>query len=482
MPFIDQALLSQKIHDKKQKLIAETMASIGSKGLCSVKHVRNQCVTSITQVQEEEGTICVNSLDLREITDNERRIILRMAVDEEFCGIFGISLERQWTFQHRDNSELRNKEIAERLSSSMVFILQPPKNDEVILKEAELDWDTGKVNIPPSMRIKFYTNRKEDGISANRARNRFLTDEGLQVPSSGRILEIKTEHIFPMSEVLAVLVPEHLVSLAKQHFPHLHINPVPQKLKNFIHLPMMMDLLHQEKIGGSLAVEAPDYYSVLDRWLTEKSITEFSLHCVRLATSFDMDVRPIASMNESLDLLNITHAQVVNSYPDGSGWALFHRRYSFNLSDSLNDAFIRTSIYGHLIEKIKKNCTPLIELQKKIVLARGDLSLQLLKNISLLKFNLLSQLGIRLIAHPRILAHYYVVVDAKQLTHVKRIIESSEKKEAMKTISAVTQGFWCRKRVYEVHLANQHVSEAQKILAGAQETLANTQQRLPSYS
>lgn len=72
------------VYTEQQCLIENTFKSISRLGLVPLQQIPKEEVvpTSVTQVQAMQGSICVNFLNLKDATPNERELALQLAVYE----------------------------------------------------------------------------------------------------------------------------------------------------------------------------------------------------------------------------------------------------------------------------------------------------------------------------------------------------------------------------------------------------------------
>ncbi len=307
------------IGDTQLEALKAVLESINTNGLIPANKIPNKVLTNpVTNCQLIDGDICVNYVNLSQAKPIEIKATMAMAVDEEYCGIYGICLERQWPFQRFSSPKLLHLEISDRLMQSVVFILNPPqKNPKITMVYC------GKIPI----KVASYEDEQQEGFSQSRGKS-IVT--GFEMPHSNNLTEIKTPHNFKKNEVKAVLVPEHLAALAAEIFCDLPIIPVISKKLKLNSLPKILEHYHNEKLAKPIEIEAPDYLNALTIYCEKNKLTEFSLHAVRLHTSCDFMVRSISKVLGSEQVLKSTHAKIAQKFDDDSAFIIVHKSYGQN--------------------------------------------------------------------------------------------------------------------------------------------------------
>lgn len=380
-------------------------------------------------------------------------------------------MERRWSFQQPNDPELVLGEMSERLMNSIVFILQPPSRNECVVQAAN------EAQISPGTYVASYADG--DGFSADRARARLLVGvSGQNAPSCNRIVEIKTSHQFPKSEILAILAPKELCDLAKKYFPDSPIRPVNRARKALHRIPGILKIMHGAMIAGIADVIAPDYYTAINEWQRETGRTRFSIHSVRLATSFDFDTRPVASLTASEAILTATKAKIMVRYENDSAWVLVHRAYSTNLTQYFERAKIALPdvAYQGMRTALSEHLQWYDELSK----AKGDWRFNKINTaLSQRQQAWLASVGVRLTPHQRVPNTYYAYLPDHKQQVAQQIIDNVDRFESqVAKLSQVMQGFWTRKCMFKASQAQKKVLEARRALSQAEETFEVAKSRL----
>ncbi len=315
--------VSQQIIEHKNSQIQNVLRSIQRRGIVPLAAISKDCqVNFILGSSETQQNVCVNYLDLSKCTVDQCKHAIKVAVWEEYTGIFGISLERAWPFAVQQNPALVQEEITQRLCNNIVFVLAPPNKP----------CKQGRLAASPSIRVnkcyEFFKQKEEqlstDGMSQQRG-------QCLDLDSSvaPEVTEIKTSHHFKDEEILAVLVPQHLVPLLPEEFATGFKDKIilvenTKTLKPIAKIPQSLTILHKETITPGTSFSVPDYEKVIYEKILPQH-QQFSLHAVRLQTNFDFIPRYIANLSQNTALINASQAIVLTEYPDNSGWVLVHK-------------------------------------------------------------------------------------------------------------------------------------------------------------
>lgn len=256
--------------------------------------------------------ICVNYLDLRQQSLQSESDALKTAMWEEFTGVFGISVERVYPLEN-----LR-EEIIIRLANNIVFVLEPPK---VILGKPSTVNDAhrrdSKIN-------RGYTT--QDGYS--RQGRKLLTDQNI-VGNSAIVTEIKTKHKFLKKDIICALVPSDLMILASSCLINIKLIEVPSRSVALQKLPQLLEDNHQQRLEQSITcTNVPDYEKIIMSSILP-SHKQFSLHAVRLTTSYDLTPRFVANIQVSRELLEKISAKVVYATNSDSSWIVHNKRFSY---------------------------------------------------------------------------------------------------------------------------------------------------------
>lgn len=293
------------------------LESINQRGLCSLNKIPSGILTNpVLQTQNLDGNICVNYLNFENASTAEIVQAVQVAVFEEYCGVYGISLERQWPFQRFESKALFHQEMFERLNHSIVFLLAPPTLGKGIYP-----------SMPQSVVASYTLSRGEfDGITQSRGRN--LLD--CSTDSCTRISEIKTTHHFHKREICAAFVPEGLYEVARAILKDIQVIPVTPCIKKFRAIPEILKIFHSHVLNQELSLTVPDYCSAIFSHIQQNKIKECSLHAVRLQTQFDFITRKVKSIVENADILEKTSSTIQHVYPDNSAWIIVHKNYGFS--------------------------------------------------------------------------------------------------------------------------------------------------------
>jgi hypothetical protein len=325
---VNFADIQQSLQAYVDKLNSNIFDSIAQNGLVPLGSIDKKCLVNFVlgTSPKVQQNICVNYLDLQGCNEKKINAAITVALWEEYTGLFGISLERAWPFSSCQQQNIFIDQVKQRIFQNIVFVLKPPAEKVIACKIP---------NTNKSIQVCYQKNNffSTDGFS--QVRGLFLT--GSSDVTSEHVTEIKTEKHFSSDDILAVLVPEHLMALAKKYFPDsFNIITVPMAKPHVAlsRIPTILSLLHGQLVaeGGALTCPAPDYEKILK----EKIIPQygnFSLHAVRLITPYDISMRYIDNLSNTQKILEATQAEIVTRYADGSGWALVHASQVFKPSD-----------------------------------------------------------------------------------------------------------------------------------------------------
>src|SRR5215218_4732971 len=110
------------------KAIKGVFSSVNEHGILPPNQIpKTVLINPVSQSKEVSDTLCVNYINLRDSKDEHVDRALHFALEEEYHGAYGISLERQWPFQDFPSGILRKTEAEARLMNSVLFVLAPPK-------------------------------------------------------------------------------------------------------------------------------------------------------------------------------------------------------------------------------------------------------------------------------------------------------------------------------------------------------------------
>lgn len=453
------------IDDIQQRAVRESLESINKVGLRPLSQIESHVlVNPVTQIQRLDDNICVNYVNLSGATKAEVASVLEIAITEEYCGVYGISLERQWPFQRFSSPDLLEKEASERLMNCVVFVLKPPILSSITY------------TLPGTKRpteLAFYQVDGElDGFSQQRGKSLVATTDAHSI--SNRITEVKTNHSFPREEMLAVLVPEHMMKIASSIYKDIKIIPVPTKLQRFTSIPEILSKFHDETITAPLVMHAPDFLSTLSTFIAGRKIEKFSLHAVRLHTTFDFVVRPMINLSKNEELRDAIHARLFkHSAEEDNGWIVIHKNWGLS-KQPLFDALVwkRELPQGH-IDKMRLAVAPNEELYRQLIKTKGPVSINhIYADLSKGQLVLLDKLDVHVVKH----AHYYVISSRPEVKpKVTEIIDNFESIQSLcaTKIQSVFRGFFARKTV-------EHFKAKQDELARAQDKFNVAEAKLRS--
>lgn len=338
----------------------EILSSIRAYGLLN-PHKISQDILSNQTVQSGfvNEHICVNYVNLKEASVEEKKIAYIAAFDEEYLGVSGISLERTHPLQKISNPELCHLEIQQRIMHQVVFILNPPKLLPFKKKPAGAQFSTD---------LAFYSEKLDDGFSQTREKNMFTNQN---TPDCIRVTEIKTARAFNSKDIIAILAPEFLYEMCRSIFSDVEIISVNSCQKTLKCLPNMLKMYFDEYLPAPLSLNVPDYARALDGFCDAQKLTQFSLHAVRLNTPLDFNLRPIINWREHVAFLSSIKAQMAHEYNDTLAWFWIHKQYS--VSKEL------------MITNLKKNGLPDIYLSN--VIKSNKASIQKFNQLVSLKGN-----------------------------------------------------------------------------------------------
>ena len=252
-----------------QELNSAIFKSIAKNGLISLSKIKQECLVNfVLGTSSVQSSICVMLLDFKSCSTYEIDSAIKIALWEEYTGVFGISLERAWPFVSPNKPDILKEQIIQRLCQNIVFVLKPPPFHVTIPEHG---------TIPGSKRNDAYVYSNNDGPSQER--NAFLTGSNL---ACEKVTKLKTDISFSSEDILYILVPEKLMTLASQHFPNKKIIPVPMTHDPVIinKVPQILNYLHnQEEYPKGISCRVPDYETVLKEKILPK-YKDFSLHAV----------------------------------------------------------------------------------------------------------------------------------------------------------------------------------------------------------
>lgn len=448
------------IPNTKQQAIQGVLQSINHHGLVPLSQIPKSVLANpVAQVQSIDGDICVNYVNLRKADSAETRLALSLAVEEEWCGIYGICLERQWTFQRFSSIELLQAEASARLMQSIVFILNPPqkKIGNCIVSGGELSTDI--VSYEPG----------KDGFAQQRARS---VSTGLKMAYSNRITEVKTPHNFKKNEIKAVFVPEQLVDMAREFFTDLKIIPVISKVVTLHAIPKILELYHNEILKKPLKVEAPDYLGAIHTFCENEHLTTFSLHAVRLHTDFDFIVRPISRVTGNEHIIHSTYAKIAKQFDDDSAFIIVHKNYGQSKLNLIERLRVHKFLPEDCIVKMERGCQFSIAMNTNLTQLKGGLIISnAYKDLSEVQLSLLVDPDIKVIKAER----FYVLAYPLRLEeYVNTVVNKFHvMQESVTKIQAFTRGSRTRTFFEDYRQKQENLKIAQQEFKLAGEQLKN---------
>jgi len=436
--------------------------SISKNGLCATSKIRSKVlVNHVTQTPDLFKNICVNYVNLTHADENARRLALETAVLEEYCGIYGISLERQWPFQRFENSDLFKQEAVERLMNCVVFVLNPPTLGTRMAKPS---------GAQKACEISFYEHEHDEPDDFAHQRDKNLLT-GRTHPYTHRVTEIKTTHTFLLNEMQAILAPLDLVDDIKHVFKGINVIPVPDKPMTFRSIPDISKRFHNEAIKEPITLTAPDFLEALLALTAEKSMQKFSIHAVRLNTTFDFTLRPIAALSKHKDLFKKVHAQVFAEGPDDFGWAIVHKNYGVSKAKLLEHLTKTEALPPDYLSNVGLAMKPFFPLFDELSKAKGALVINnVYANLSKPQTALLEKMGVSIVQHHEFYVLSHLPTIKQQVLRIVDDFNSLENQSATK-IQASFRGFWTRRVIEDVKNAKHQLALAKEVLDRAEDKL-----------
>lgn len=445
----------------QQEAITAVFTSIQEKGLVSPKARRGEILTTLgAGTNRLDENLCVNYVNLSAASKAETTVALEAALYEEYLGVSGISLERQWPFQRASSATLLPAEITERLMNNILFIIKPPKIHPL----------TTKVHGGHTpAKIAFYDPAKKDGFSQARGRN-LLT--GAPIEACARVTEIKTTKAFAKADLLGVLVPEHLYALASGIFTDLEVIPVPTRAHRLHALPEILKIYFDETLHHPMDIGMPDYFAALSELITRKALPEFSLHAVRLHSEFDFIARPITTVSTQAELLAKVNAKIVQDLGDDRAWVVVHKHYGTSQKKLLQTLAEKGVLPLEYLTQLALSSQPSIELFDALSALKGPLVMSnIYSELTPPQIQYLVNLKMDLIKT----GSFYVIQYPKpQAAQIIKVIDDFPKiqVEAATQIQALYRGHRCRFFVSEYKKAAAQLALAQQAFDKAAESLS----------
>lgn len=294
----------------------EILSSIRAHGLVSPHKIRHVLSNQTAQSNSVNGCICVNYVNLKDASLEEKNLAYAAAFDEEYLGVSGISLERNHPLQRVTNPEISHQEIQQRIMHQVVFVLAPPK-----ISPRRMIVHEGK----SPAEFAFYSSTLDDGFSQAREKSVFTNQNVLDC---NRVTEIKTSVTFESKDMIAILAPEFLYDMCRSVFSDIEIISINSSKKTLKCLPKMLQMCFDESLSEPLSLDVPDYASALDKFCAARKLTQFSLHAVRLNTPFDFSLRPIYNWHKHEAFLLSIKAQMAYEHHEHQAWFWVHKQYA----------------------------------------------------------------------------------------------------------------------------------------------------------
>lgn len=271
---------SRSIDQEKKKLIQDqqlgVMKSIANKGLL----IRTSAPKSSSRTKmfslDNDNILCVNYVDLTEsplgdsYSKSKTQLIkdkLRSITYSTKVGLWSIAVERNHDCSKSSKSEV-TKELSLRLKESVVLILKPP----------------GK-------------SKPAKTFNGQNSRKCYYTEKDAVLPTYDECINSESDHVFfyeirtqlsiSANDIIGVLVPEHMLALAKIAFPKVTIMAVPEiKLEN-VELPIMVPESLKFELAERFVLNGPDYCSALEKFVQKSGLEKFCVHLTRLPNEYE---------------------------------------------------------------------------------------------------------------------------------------------------------------------------------------------------
>lgn len=437
--------------------ILDSIKLHGLRSMSSIPTSSKAIPTGSLQTQNIFKNICVNYVNLNGLNQEKRRTALETVVFEEYCGIYGIILERQWPFQRFQDKAMRHTEIEERLMSSMVFVLAPPKLNplKIVLNKGLSAPDIAFYHLESILTGDI----KNDSFSQSVGRN-VLTNQNVAFQTD-RVTEIKTIHSFAENEILAILVPEEFVDRVKQKFINTVIIPVHTSRQTLQCIPEMLSLFQNESLSESVEVNAPDFYSALYQFTKDNKIEKFSTHALRMPTTFDYIARPIFDIEKNKDLISKTKGQVIEQFEDGNSWVSFHKSFGQSKEPVIKRVKENSKLVS-IVDAFEAEAILQIELCKQLSNAkpRDSMFTYVYQQLQPQQLRILMREGVQVLKHKHYFAIHYA---SSKKEAVNQIISKFDfiQKDAATKIQATYKGFWTRKVINDYNVKTEELLKAQ---------------------
>lgn len=344
------------------------LSSLAKHGICSLQNIpiTDAIANPVMQMKGGDATSCVNYVNLTKATSKEFKDVINTLLYEEYLGVYGILLERFFTFR----KGITKEEIAERLLSGVVFILNPPS------KRISIDpIHAGRIKL--GTEVGFYPGDDSEA-GFNQSHGGLLTSS--DPVTTNRTVEISTVFKFKLRDsVQAIMVPEPMMPIAKEIFSEFKVDLLSVPMGKIILRKLPDELLHMhgEKLSAPTSVEAPLYERTLTQYIQSKNLEKFSMHAVRMHTSFDFVLRPLVNSHSGSVKRLIKHVkgQIISETKEGDACVVIHKRFALSrqpLLDHLEPSFqSKLYLFAKIVEA-NKDSQILFEKLKK---AGGELKL-----------------------------------------------------------------------------------------------------------
>ncbi len=486
------------------------LTSINKKGLVPLhKLPRTLPINSIFGSHITQQCICVNHLSLEELKEEQVDTALDVAIEEEYTGIFGISLERAWPLEQVTNPKKVAEQIFQRLNANIVFVLKPPqaklKQPQCVVTKAAQDKLVNRKHLTANeyAKLQVVTKGYHAVDTFTQIREQHILS-GKNTDSKA-VTEIKTHYSFTPEDVLFVLVPTELLEIARQTLTVyqdriIEVKPT-DNLVNIYKIPAVLTNIHGHAIPPNMISSRPPNYKEAIKKHVLPNHKSFSLHAVRMNVNpYDAEVRYIENLKESKELIKQTSAKVVSPTPGtNGGWALVHKSKTKKSQRELLKQTLPTRLRQSGRDESKS--------RTQLLQAKGNHKMVRIKNWKPLSQQPLSNNQCRALHHEKISGVYfdgqyffsYATQKQKELlchtdkleqlgTELKEQEQQKEDKHkynAATTLQSLFRGWHTRKSYAkfqetrkDLSVSKKNLSDAQKLFDDAKEQLDQAQQAL----
>jgi hypothetical protein len=433
----------EQIKQLANQIILESVHRDGLRPLATIHP--SVMVNSTTPVSSTASHICVNYVNLESTTLTQQEQALRTVVEEEYKGILGISLERQWPYT---SQKLLTQETYERLHANLVFILSPPNKCPTIARVPKAGGMT------PPLALRFYV-PDNDGFSQFR-KNSLIKD--ISLGHSYAVTEVKTTHHFEDKDILAILAPEQYFELAASVFGEEKLIKVPSKKICLAAFSKYLESAHQQTLASPLTLDAPDYLSCIKALVASRRLETFSVHCLRLHTTFDFVTRKVCGLSGLEALLRESKAQVLERNDKDEALVMLHKQYAYDRDPIINrfkDKGMPTAMLAGIIASGRHEQAIFEHYRKH----KGDYRLTLFaEKLPLVKQTALKKAKIDVMGHP----HYTMLAFQPALElKLQAILDTPLETLAATNIQASYQGYKVRNLFSQFKVAKTEFEAAQ---------------------